>query len=108
LPIICDDLLITADEGRAAALLRLLGAAAAHSEVIVFSHKPHLIDFARKAVVSDNFRPHTIDALGVIAAQRLRKIVESTILGELRLPLTSSLLAGSVTSINDRIVAGGS
>ncbi|MBB5713117.1 ATP-binding protein [Sphingomonas xinjiangensis] len=68
LPIVCDDLLITADDGRAAALLRVLGAAAAHSQVIVFSHHEHLIDLARKAVGSEGFSLHTIAPVGAIAA----------------------------------------
>ncbi len=68
LPIVCDDLLITADDGRAAALLRVLAAAAAHSQVIVFSHHAHLIDVARNAVGSDGFRLHTIEPIGAIAA----------------------------------------
>jgi uncharacterized protein YhaN len=68
LPIVCDDLLITADDGRAAALLRVLAAAAAHSQVIVFSHHAHLIDVARNAVGSDAFRLHTIEPIGAIAA----------------------------------------
>jgi uncharacterized protein YhaN len=68
LPIICDDLLITADDGRAGALFRVLAAAAAHSQVIVFSHHAHLIDVARNAVGSDGFRLHTIEPVGAIAA----------------------------------------
>ena len=68
LPIVCDDLLITADDGRAGALLRVLAAAAAHSQVIVFSHHAHLIDVARNAVGSDGFRLHTIEPTGAIAA----------------------------------------
>jgi uncharacterized protein YhaN len=46
LPITCDDLLITADDSRAGALLRVLAAAAPHCQVIVFSHHAHLIDVA--------------------------------------------------------------
>lgn len=68
LPVVCDDLLITADDGRAAALLRVLAAAATHSQVIVFSHHAHLIDVARGAVGSDGFRLHTIEPIGAIAA----------------------------------------
>ncbi|WP_242098586.1 hypothetical protein [Sphingomonas sp. CROZ-RG-20F-R02-07] len=68
LPIVCDDLLITADDERAAALIRVLAAAAAHSQVIVFSHYAHLIDVARDAVGSDGFTLHRIDAAAAIAA----------------------------------------
>ena len=68
LPVVCDDLLITADDGRAAALFRVLAAAAAHSQVIVFSHHAHLIDVARNAVGSDGFMLHTIEPIGSMAA----------------------------------------
>jgi uncharacterized protein YhaN len=68
LPIVCDDLLITADDARAGALIRVLAAAAAHSQVIVFSHHPHLIDVARNAVGSEGFKVHVIEAAGSIAA----------------------------------------
>jgi uncharacterized protein YhaN len=68
LPIVCDDLLITADDVRAGALIRVLAAAAAHSQVIVFSHHAHLIDVARKAVGSEGFKLHVIEAAGSIAA----------------------------------------
>lgn len=68
LPIVCDDLLITADDCRAAALIKVLAAAAAHSQVIVFSHHAHLIDVARDAVGSNGFTLHRIEAAGSIAA----------------------------------------
>ncbi len=68
LPIVCDDLLITADDGRAAAMIKVLAAAAAHSQVIVFSHHAHLIDVARDAVGSDGFTLHRIEAAASIAA----------------------------------------
>ncbi len=68
LPVVCDDLLITADDGRAAALFRVLAAASSHSQVIVFSHHAHLIDVARTAVGPDGFRLHTIEPVGAIAA----------------------------------------
>lgn len=60
LPVICDDLLITADDERAGALLRVLGAAAERTQVIVFSHHEHLIDVARRAVGKGGFVLHRI------------------------------------------------
>jgi uncharacterized protein YhaN len=68
LPFICDDLLIKADAGRAAALLRVLAAATAHSQVIVSSHHAHLIDVARDVVGSEGLSLHTIELIGAIAA----------------------------------------
>ncbi|WP_019998664.1 ATP-binding protein [Aureimonas ureilytica] len=64
LPIVCDDLLITADDARAASLLRVLGTAAKRNQVIVFSHHDHLVDVATRAVGSDGFRLHRIAAGG--------------------------------------------
>lgn len=68
LPIICDDLLITADDARSAALLKVLAAAAEHSQVIVFSHHAHLIDLANRAVGANGFKLHMIEPVPAIAA----------------------------------------
>lgn len=68
LPIVCDDLLITADDARSAALLKVLAAAAEHSQVIVFSHHAHLIDVANRGVGADGFKLHMIEAAPAIAA----------------------------------------
>lgn len=68
LPIVCDDLLITADDARSAALLKVLAAAAEHSQVIVFSHHAHLIDIANRAVGANGFKLHMIEPIPAIAA----------------------------------------
>lgn len=68
LPIVCDDLLITADDTRSAALLQVLAAAAEHSQVIVFSHHAHLIDVARRAVGEGRFKLHMIEPATAVAA----------------------------------------
>jgi len=68
LPIVCDDLLITADDARSAALFGVLAAAAKHNQVIVFSHHAHLIDIARQAVGRDGFVLHKIEPASVLAA----------------------------------------
>jgi uncharacterized protein YhaN len=68
LPIVCDDLLITADDVRSAALLKVLAAASAHSQVIVFSHHTHLIDIAHQALGPDSFKLHRIEPTSAIAA----------------------------------------
>lgn len=68
LPIVCDDLLITADDERSAALLQVLAAASAHSQVIVFSHHAHLIDVAKQAIGPAAFKLHTIDRASSLAA----------------------------------------
>lgn len=61
LPIVCDDLLITADDGRAARMLTVLAAAASRAQVILFSHHEHMIDVARNALGSDGFTLHRLD-----------------------------------------------
>lgn len=68
LPIVCDDLLITADDARSAALLKVLAAASAHSQVIVFTHHAHLIDIANRALGADGFKLHRIEPVSAIAA----------------------------------------
>ena len=68
LPIVCDDLLITADDARSAALLKVLAAAAEHSQVIVFSHHAHLIDIANRTLGADGFNLHMIEPASAIAA----------------------------------------
>lgn len=68
LPIVCDDLLITADDARSAALFQVLAAAAKHSQVIVFSHHVHLIDIANQAIGTEGFKLHMIDPASAIAA----------------------------------------
>lgn len=60
LPIICDDLLITADDQRAGELIRVLGTAAMGNQVILFSHHDHILSVAERAVGADNFRVHRI------------------------------------------------
>lgn len=61
-PLICDDLLVTADDGRAGSMFRVLAAAAASTQVIVFTHHAHLIEVARGALGDGAFRLHRIDA----------------------------------------------
>lgn len=68
LPIVCDDLLITADDARSAALFQVLSAAAEHSQVIVFSHHNHLIDIANQALGAGRFKLHMIEPTSAIAA----------------------------------------
>jgi uncharacterized protein YhaN len=60
LPLICDDLLITADDERAGAMLQALSTVAQTSQVIVFSHHDHVVDLANRAVGKDRFCLHRI------------------------------------------------
>ena len=67
-PLVCDDLLITADDMRAGAMLDVLAAASATSQVILFTHHEHLIDVARRAVGVDGFRLHRIQPIELVLA----------------------------------------
>ena len=60
--------LITADDERSAALLKVLAAAAEHSQVIVFSHHAHLIEVAHRSIGTGGFKLHMIDPASSIAA----------------------------------------
>jgi uncharacterized protein YhaN len=68
LPLICDGLLITADDNRALAMFQVLATAAASSQVILFSHHEHIIDIARQAIGKDGFRLHRLESSGSMAA----------------------------------------
>lgn len=68
LPIVCDDLLITADDERAAAMLRVLAVAARRNQVLLFTHHAHLIDVARGALGEGGFRLHRLEPAALAAA----------------------------------------
>lgn len=61
LPLICDDLLITADDGRSGAMLKVLAAASKTTQVILFTHHEHLIEVARRSIRAGAFKLHMID-----------------------------------------------
>ncbi|HEX8555808.1 MAG TPA: hypothetical protein VF695_13970, partial [Sphingomonas sp.] len=60
LPVVCDDLLITADDARAGAMLEVLAAASSSAQVILFTHHEHLVDVARAAIGADRFVLHRL------------------------------------------------
>jgi uncharacterized protein YhaN len=61
-PLICDDLLVTADDQRAGAMLSVLASTASTTQVIVFTHHDHLIEVARQAIGANAFKLHRIEA----------------------------------------------
>ena len=65
LPLICDDLLVTSDDARAGAVLRVLGEAAQTLQVIVFTHHDHIEDVARRALGPDGFRVHRLTPMAL-------------------------------------------
>ena len=61
-------LLITADDERAAAMLRVLAVAARRNQVLLFTHHAHLIDVARGALGEGGFRLHRLEPAALAAA----------------------------------------
>lgn len=61
LPLICDDLLITADDGRSGAMLKVLANASATTQVVLFTHHEHLIEVARRSIGPAAFKLHQIE-----------------------------------------------
>jgi len=68
LPLVCDDLLITADDARAGAMLNVLSAASSWTQVLLFSHHEHIIDVARRSIGEEAFRLHRIEPAVATAA----------------------------------------
>ena len=68
LPLICDDLLVTADDGRAALMLKVLHEASKTLQILVFTHHDHLIDVARRTLGGGAFRLHSLAPVGLEAA----------------------------------------
>jgi uncharacterized protein YhaN len=61
MPIVCDDLLVTADDARAGEMLRVLAAAAKRTQVLLFTHHEHLIEVARRSLGIDGFKLHRLE-----------------------------------------------
>jgi uncharacterized protein YhaN len=61
MPLVCDDLLITADDGRASRLLRLLAELSRATQVICFTHHQHLVKIAEEAIGVEAFRLHSVE-----------------------------------------------
>jgi uncharacterized protein YhaN len=68
LPIVCDDLLITADDARASEMLRVLAVAARRNQVLLFTHHEHLVAVAREALGPDGFVLHRLAPAALAAA----------------------------------------
>lgn len=68
LPVVCDDLLITADDDRAGAMLRVLAAASQRSQVLLFTHHEHIVEIARRSIGDEAFVLHRLEPARLIAA----------------------------------------
>ena len=60
MPLVLDDVLITADDGRAANMLRALVRFAEGGQVLIFTHHRHLLDVARAALGEQAFAVHEL------------------------------------------------
>lgn len=67
MPLVLDDVLMTADDQRAACMLQALEAFSVGGQVLLFSHHQHLADIARRVLNSDVLQVHSLPA-GQIAA----------------------------------------
>lgn len=61
MPLILDDLLITCDNDRAAAILPQLAALARRTQIFLFTHHEHLVELCRKALGEDTFHLHELN-----------------------------------------------
>ena len=62
-PLTCDDLLVTSDDARAGAVLRVLRETAERLQVLVFTHHDHIEDVARRTLGDGDFRVHRLGAV---------------------------------------------
>jgi uncharacterized protein YhaN len=60
LPFIVDDVLVQFDDHRCAAALRVLGALAKKTQVILFTHHQHLVELTAATLGADDYRLHTL------------------------------------------------
>lgn len=62
MPLVLDDVFMTADDARAACMFRALEKFAATTQVMVFTHHRHLLDLAAQAVAGQGLRIHALGA----------------------------------------------
>ncbi|MFZ3116431.1 MAG: AAA family ATPase [Syntrophales bacterium] len=61
MPLILDDLLITCDNDRAAAILPQLATLAQRTQIFLFTHHDHLVELCRKTLGEDTFHLHQLN-----------------------------------------------
>ncbi|MEO7160340.1 MAG: AAA family ATPase [Polaromonas sp.] len=62
MPLVLDDVLMTADDERAAHMLRALEKFSANAQVLVFTHHSHLLDIASRTVAQNGLRVHRLES----------------------------------------------
>ncbi|WP_170201003.1 ATP-binding protein, partial [Ideonella azotifigens] len=60
MPLVLDDVLMTADDQRAACMLQALARFAAGGQVLVFTHHRHLLEIAAQALPAGSFKVHQL------------------------------------------------
>jgi len=60
MPLIMDDLLITFDNDRAAAILPRLSSLAKRTQIVLFTHHDHLVDLCRRTLGEGSFQLHQL------------------------------------------------
>jgi uncharacterized protein YhaN len=60
MPLILDDLLITFDDDRAAAILPQLASLARRTQIFLFTHHDHLVELCRRTLGEDSFHLHRL------------------------------------------------
>jgi uncharacterized protein YhaN len=60
MPLVLDDVLMTADDERAACILQALAAHARTGQVLLFTHHRHLIELARERLDGAAFMVHRL------------------------------------------------
>jgi uncharacterized protein YhaN len=61
MPLICDDILITADGPRSASMLQALASVSKRTQVIVFTHHEHIVELARDTIGENGFLLHRLE-----------------------------------------------
>ena len=62
MPLVLDDVLMTADDARAAHMFQALAQFAAQHQVLVFTHHQHLLDIAARTLPASAVRVHTLES----------------------------------------------
>jgi uncharacterized protein YhaN len=68
MPLICDDLLVTADDARAGRLIRMLSHLSASTQVLCFTHHEHLLGIAERSIGAGAFMVHRVEPVADMQA----------------------------------------
>jgi uncharacterized protein YhaN len=66
LPFVVDDVLVSFDDARACAALSVLAELCAHTQVLFFTHHPHLLELARQTIPASLRREHHLSVTSTL------------------------------------------